>query len=116
MARYVDSRELFAEIIKSKEQNKLTPRALELLMRMAREIMSKVLKYKVDADREDCISFAIEDVLRYWDRFDPEKSTNAFAFYTTMIKNGSAKGWRRLHPIKSSHKISINQEGGVYNF
>lgn len=115
MARYVDSRELLAEIIKSKEQNKLTPRALEMLMRMSREI-SKVLKYKIEDDREDCICFALEDILRYWDRFDPAKSTNAFAFYTQMIKNGLAKGWRRLYPIKASQKVSISQDGGVYNF
>jgi DNA-directed RNA polymerase specialized sigma subunit len=82
---------------------------------MIKEI-SKVFKYKMEEDKEDCQAFAMEDVIRYWNRFDPEKSNNAFAFYTQMIKNGFAKGWRRLYPIKSSQKISISKEYGVYNF
>lgn len=115
MAQYVSNKELLEEIIKSKEKGELTPRALEMLDRMIKEI-SKIFKYKLNEDREDCQAFAMEDVIKYWDRFDPSKSNNAFAFYTQMIKNGFAKGWRRLYPIKSSLKVSISKDGGVYNF
>lgn len=114
MANYVNAKELYEEILLSKQQGKLTPNALKLLDRMVKEI-SKIFKYKMEEDREDCQSFAMEDVLKYWDRFNPEKSNNAFAFYTQMIKNGFAKGWRRLYPIKSCMKISINKDYGVYN-
>jgi len=103
------------EIIISKQQDELTPRALEMLMKMTREI-SKVFKYKYAEDREDCISYAIEDILKYWRNFDPTKSTNAFAYYTQMCKNGSAKGWRALYPIKDSKKVPISTEDGVHNF
>lgn len=115
MAKYVSNKELLQEIIKSKEKGELTPRAIELLMRMAREI-SKVFKYKYEDDREDCISYAIEDILKYWKGFDPAKSSNAFAYYTQMCKNGSAKGWRALYPIKASKKVAISTDQGVYNF
>lgn len=115
MAVYVKNKDLLAEIVKSKEKGELTPQALEMLMKMAREI-SKVFKYKYEEDREDCISYAVEDILKYWRNFDPAKSANAFAYYTQMIKNGSAKGWRILYPIKSSRKVSISTTDGVYNF
>lgn len=115
VAKYVNNKELLVEIIKSKEQKQLTPEALKMLMMMTERI-STVLKYKIEEDRQDCIAFALEDIIRYWDRFDPSKSSNPFAFYTQIIKNGLAKGWRRLYPIKSSMKVTISREGGVYNF
>lgn len=115
MPKYVNNKELLQEIIKSKEQDELTPRAVEMLIRMANEI-SKVFKYKYEEDREDCISYSLEDCIKYWRNFDPAKSTNAFAYYTQMIKNGAAKGWRELYPIKSSKKVPISNEHGVFNF
>jgi len=114
MAVYVSNKELCKEIIISKEKGQLTPEALRMLDRMVKEI-SKVFKYKMEEDKEDCQSFAMEDVIKYWNRFNPEKSNNAFAFYTQMIKNGYAKGWRRLYPVKSSLKVSISKEYGIYN-
>lgn len=114
MANYVSNKELFNQIVISKEKGSLTPEALVMLQRMVKEI-SKKFKYKMEEDREDCQAFAIEDIIKYWDRFNPEKSNNAFAFFTQMIKNGNAKGWRRLYPIKSSMKVSISKEYGVYN-
>lgn len=115
MSQYINPKELYEQIVISKQNGELTPDALNMLNKMVKEI-SKVFKYKMEEDREDCQSFAMEDVIKYWDRFNPEKSNNAFAFYTQIIKNGYAKGWRRLYPIKSSLKISINKEHGVYNF
>ena len=114
MANYVSNKELCKEIIISKEKGQLTPEALKMLDRMVREI-SKIFNYKLEEDREDCQSFAMEDVIKYWNRFNPEKSNNAFAFYTQMIKHGYAKGWRRLYPVKASLKVSISKEYGIYN-
>jgi DNA-directed RNA polymerase specialized sigma subunit len=114
MAQYVNNRELLESIIKSKEKGELTPEALQMLDKMVKNI-SKVFKYKIEEDREDCEAFAMEDVIKYWDRFNPEKSNNAFAFYTQMIKNGFGKGWRKLYPVKSSLKVSISKEYGVHN-
>ncbi len=114
MAQYVNNRELLEAIIISKENSQLTPEALEMLGKMVKEI-SKVFKYKMEEDREDCMAFAMEDVIRYWDRFNPEKSTNAFSFFTQLVKNGFAKGWRKLYPIKSSLKVPISKEYGIHN-
>jgi hypothetical protein len=113
MPNYCDPKELYAEIIASKEQDELTPRAVELLWSIAKE-SSKKLKYKDEDDRQDCIMFAMEDVLKYWRGYNPEKSKYPFAYYTQMIKHGFAKGWHKLHPIKSTQKVSISS-GNMYN-
>jgi len=115
MSKYIDQKKLFEEIIKSKQKNELTPEALNMLILIANEL-SKVLKFKYEEDRKDCIAFAIEDLIRYWRNFNPEKSNNAFAYYTQIAKNGLAKGWKRLRGRAQNIKIiNINETEGLSN-
>jgi len=109
MANYVNPDELKKEILLSKEKNELTPRAVEMLMLMA-EGASRKLRYKDEEDRKDCIAFAMMDVVKYWRSYDPEKSKYPFAYYTQIIKNGFAKGWRKLHPLSSTDQVSLSNE------
>ena len=109
MANYVNPDEFRKEIQLSKEKNELTPRAVEMLMLMA-EGASKKLRYKDEEDRKDCIAFALMDVVKYWRSYDPEKSKYPFAYYTQIIKNGFAKGWRKLHPLSSTDQVSLSNE------
>lgn len=114
MAVYVKNSLLLKEIIKSKEEGKLTPQAVTYLNKIVKEC-SRVLKYKDPLDKEDCQAFAMLDILLYWNRFNPERSSNAFAFYSQIAKNGLAKGWRKLHPVKSTDMVRISQSQGIYN-
>lgn len=113
MAVYVKNADLLREIIESKKQGKLTPKAVEMFIKIANE-SSKKLKYKDPMDREDCISSAIEDLLKYWKRFDPEKSLNAFAYFSQITKHGFAKGWKKLHHPEAGQMVSISHDG-IYN-
>jgi hypothetical protein len=76
---------------------------------MAKEA-SKKLRYRDEEDRKDCIAFAMMDVVRYWRSYNPEKSKDPFAYFTQMIKNGFAKGWRKLHPLSSGEKVSLSHD------
>jgi hypothetical protein len=109
MANYVQPEELKAEVLKSLEKGELTPKAIEMFQLMAKE-MSKKFRYKDEEDRKDCMAFAMMDVIRYWKSFNPEKSKYPFAYYTQILKNGFAKGWRKLHPISSLDQVSINSD------
>jgi DNA-directed RNA polymerase specialized sigma subunit len=109
MANYVNPEELKQEILLSKERDELTPKAVEMLMLMAKEA-SKKLRYKDEEDRKDCIAFAMMDVVKYWRSYNPEKSKYPFAYYTQIIKNGFAKGWRKLHPLSSTDQVSLSNE------
>jgi hypothetical protein len=115
MAKYIDQKKLFQEIIISKRDGELTPLALEMLIVIPNEL-SKALKFKYEEDRKDCIAFAIEDLLRYWRGFDPNMSSNAFAYYTQIAKNGLAKGWKKLHgKTQNIRIININESDGISN-
>ena len=115
---YVTNKTLVPEIIKSKEQGKLTKEAIKMLIMLSERAIRK-LQYKNPEDRRDCLAFAQMDLFKYWDRFNPEKSNNAFAYYTQIAKKGYAKGWNKLHPKKYSGTIRMSgggEEGtGIYS-
>lgn len=94
---YVSNPVLYTEILKSKEQDELTEAAVKMLMLMVENIQRKCY-YKDPEEKKDCAATAIMDCIQYWRSFDPSKSNNPFAFYTSVITNGLAKGWDRLHP------------------
>ena len=103
---YVDNSELLREIVLSLERKELTPRALEMLLMIVRRANGR-LTYKYAEDKEDCIAFAQMEVLRYWDRFKPERSSNPFAYYTQIAKNGYAKGWEAIYPKRYKGTVSL---------
>jgi len=95
---YLNNRDLLEQIIISKEQG-------------------RKLTYRNPEDRQDCIAYAYMDLYRYWRNFNPEKSTNAFAYFTEIAKRGFAKGWNKLHPKKYHGTVSINGSSdseGIY--
>jgi len=107
MSHHVKNADLVREIIKSKEKNELTPSALVMLLKMVKKIGGNFTYYD-PMDRDDCEQAAVEDILKYWRGFKPELSTNAFSYYTQLIKNGFAKGWKQLHKIKQKDVVYMN--------
>ncbi len=108
MAAYVKNKDLRSELIKSKEEGKLTAEAIRMMMLMANRFGQK-LTYVIEDDRYDCEAYAIMDCYQYWKGYKPE-FPNAFAYITQIIKNGYAKGYRKLYgKMALSQKISINQ-------
>ena len=117
---YLNNKDLYNEIVKSKEQDKLTPDAEKMLILLAERAIRK-MKYVYDEDREDCLQFALLDMLKYWRNFNP-MYPNAFAYFTEIAKRGYAKGWNKIHPQKYKNTLSIDRagyrsedgEGGIY--
>ncbi len=107
MSYHVKNADLVKEIIISKSQNKLTDNAVIMLMKMVKKIGGNFTYYD-PMDREDCEQAAMEDVLKYWRGFKPELSSNAFSYYTQIIKNGFAKGWKLLHKVKRKDMVYMN--------
>lgn len=106
---YLNNKDLYNEIVLSKEQGKLTPTAEKMLMLLAERAIRK-MSYVYDEDREDCLQFALLDLLKYWKNFNPEYP-NAFAYFTEIAKRGYAKGWNKLHPAKYKDTMSIDRAG-----
>jgi hypothetical protein len=113
---YLNNKDLYAEIVLSKEQDKLTKTAEKMLVMLAERAIRK-LTYVSDDDRQDCLQFALLDLLKYWRNFNP-KYTNAFAYFTEIAKRGYAKGWNKIHPKKYKSTLSLdkgNSGGSEYN-
>lgn len=111
---FVDPKEFREEILLSKANDELTARALEILMLMTKRLSDTKFSYKYKEDKEDCISFAHMDLVSYWRGFDPNKSGNPFQYYTRIILNVFAKGFRKIHPQSITKSISISNEN-IFN-
>ena len=80
-----------------------------MIIKMSNETIKK-LKYKYTLDKDDCIQTAQLKCLLYWKSFNPEKSKNAFAYFTQIIKHGYGESFNKLHPVKAANVISISDE------
>ena len=93
---YVSNPVLYQEILKSKEQDELTKQAIEMLQVLL-ENLKVCLPCEDIEDEKDCMGQAMLDFLLYWRGFDPEKSSNPFAYFSWMGTNGLRKGWNALN-------------------
>jgi hypothetical protein len=111
---YVKNSDLLIAVTDSKKKGRLTKETLEMFDLMI-EGISKKMAYRDPEDRQDCMAFAMEDLIKYWNRFDPEKSNNPFAYFTQIAKHGFAKGWKKLHPPKNPKTIPFSHITGDDN-
>jgi hypothetical protein len=92
---YVDNKHLFAVIVEykqavaqAKEEGKPKPMIPnyvgECILLIAKRLSTKpnFVNYSY---RDEMISDGIENCISYFDNFDPEKSTNPFAYFTQII-------------------------------
>jgi hypothetical protein len=114
---YVKNSDLLKAVCESKQKGELTRETIDMFILMIHGI-SKKMAYKDPDDKDDCMAFAMEDLCKYWNRFDPAKSNNPFAYFTQIAKNGFAKGWKKIHPPKNPKTIPfsyITGEDSTYN-
>jgi len=106
---YLKNKDFLQELMISKERGELTANAVVMIMKISNKASEK-LKYKREDDRKDCIATGIQKCLMYWKNFNPEKSTNAFAYFTQIIKNGFTESFNKLHPISEANTVSLSDE------
>lgn len=116
---YLNNKDLHDAMSESKELNKLTPTAEKMLILLAERAINR-MSYVNKDDRDDCLQFAMLDLLKYWRGFNPVYP-NAFAYFTEIAKRGYAKGWNKIHPQKYKGTISMSRtsgdddSGGIYS-
>ena len=106
----IKNSEFVEEIVKSKADNALTDRAIDFFIKLANHAVKR-LQYSDPRDREDCIQSALLDLTKYWRNFDPEKSNNAFAYFTQMAKNGYAKQFKQIHKHRFNKRSRVLKPG-----
>lgn len=116
---YLNNKDLHDAMSESKTLDKLTPTAEKMLILLAERAINR-MSYVNKDDRDDCLQFAMLDLLKYWRGFNPVYP-NAFAYFTEIAKRGYAKGWNKIHPQKYKGTISMNRTsgdedgGGIYS-
>ena len=108
--KYLSNKDLYIEIIVSKAQGRLTTRAANMLVLLGKNLQKKMYYRDID-DKHDCLQEAMLSVFRLWYNFDENKGTNAFAYYSEVIKRGLAMGWNKQHKTKGADVEIISLTG-----
>ena len=103
---YLHNKDLYIEIVLSKNAGRLTNRAKIMLEILAKKTIKK-MRYWNNDDKLDCYQSGILDMFSNWHNFNEEKSDNAFAYFTEVFKRGLAKGFNLLHSKKGDNSNSI---------
>lgn len=80
---YVTNAQLLPEIQACKENGGKLSSTLAKYLNMIAERYSYSPSFGGYSFREDMVSFAVVNLVANWHKFDPAKSDNPFAFYTT---------------------------------
>lgn len=83
---YLNNRDLLAEAILSNEQDKMTDKLAKMLMMLV-DRYGKKGNFSGYTYNDDMRAYALMMLVRTWRSFNPERSTNAFAFFTQCVKN-----------------------------
>lgn len=80
----MSNEEFLPEILKSKEQGQLTDSAINMIIEISKNTLER---YPILEDfKEDCLAYAVEKCVELWKGFNPERTTNAIAYFTQIIK------------------------------
>jgi len=111
---YVNNRVLLQAFIDSRDSS-MGPslEIIDMWQQMAQRF-SYNMTYVNPLDRDDIVQQGVIDCYMYWANFDPSKGTNAFAYFTQIIKNGAAKAWRTIHPVHFRKTTSLSH-GDIWN-
>jgi len=83
---YLSNKEILIEFQKSKDAGKMNDKLAHMLQLLTHRI-SKKGNFSNYTYVEDMRSYAIMMLMNTWDRFNPERSKNPFAYYTTCIQH-----------------------------
>lgn len=119
---YLKNKDFLIEIIKSKDQDRLTTGAQNMMILLANKTIKK-MRYYNPSDREDCLQTGLLVMFSNWRNFDQTRSSNAFAYFTEIFKRGIAKGWGELYNHKGDRDKQVklislqssNDGDGIYN-
>lgn len=97
MKKYLTEKDLYKEIIISKNIGKRTPQLEKMIILLATNIIKKK-QYNNYQDKEDIKSQMIFKMLKHWKGFDEDRFNNTFAYMTEIAKRAMAEGYNQIHP------------------
>lgn len=91
---YINKAEMLEEVKKSKAQGYMTPRFATMLLLLC-ENFAKKSTHSRYGYIDDLKGHAMLGLVKTWKSFNPEKSSNPFAFYTECIKNSFKQNFNK---------------------
>jgi hypothetical protein len=91
----INNRELYCEVIISKERGIISPRLLEMLLMIGDNLITKFHFTNYDW-RLDCLQYGYSRVLENWMQFNEIIYSNPFAYYTEIYKRAFAFQYNQL--------------------
>ena len=86
VTNYLNNKDLLAEVIKSKDQDKMTDKLAHMLQTLTARYGKKG-NWANYTYNDDMQGWAMLQLVKTWRSFKPEKSNNPFAFFTQCIKH-----------------------------
>ena len=83
---YVNKKEMYDEVVKCRETGVISRKLADMMTLMTERIIRKqnYIRYSY---KEDMQAYALMMLVKTWKGFNPEKSNDPFAYYTTCIDN-----------------------------
>jgi len=112
---YIDKKELLAEVIGCKEVDVMSNKLASMLQLIAKKFAQSrnLAGYTYS---EDMQAFAMMMLVKTWRAFKPEKSNNAFAFYTQCIKNSFIQFLNQEKAVRNLRDKLIVAQGGLPSY
>jgi DNA-directed RNA polymerase specialized sigma subunit len=83
---YLNNKDLYAQVVKSQEAGVMSDELAKMLQTLT-EKYGRSGRYIGYTYNEDMQAYAMMMLCKTWHKFDPNKYTNAFAYYTTCVHN-----------------------------
>lgn len=83
---YLRNKDFLAELIECQEAGKMSDKLGEMFMMLAERYSSKY-QFAGYSYRDELVNNAIVACCNAWNKFDPGKSSNPFAFFTVVTNN-----------------------------
>lgn len=121
----VNAKKFTYQILISKGRGKLTRNAEKMIFDLATNAIRKK-PYFLQEDKEDALQTSLFNMLNNWLSFNPDKTENAFAYFTEIHKRSTTESINNFYMKKGLKKeeqkyikcISINSTNngnGMYN-
>ena len=121
----VNAKKFTYQILLSKGKGKLTKPAEKMIVDLAYNAIRKKTYY-LQEDKEDALQTSLFNMLNNWLSFNPEKTENAFAYFTEIHKRSTTESINGFYMKKGLKKEeqkyikcisinSVNNGQGMYN-
>jgi hypothetical protein len=115
MSHYVKNKDLKIQIQLSKDASVCTPELLDMFFLMSNGLARR-FTYRCPEDKQDAIICGVEDAWKYFWSYDENKSPNAFAYVSQVIKNGMAKSIKTFYePYYKADKYIQVSPDNIYS-